>query len=190
MDIEQTDHLNAYFSDIAPPAQAAGPVAPATPVAAGPAPTPQVGRDPAAPTVAAKEPEKPVKPPMKIRSQRIETWVTRYPMPKQPIAVGAIANPNEPADGGLKYQLKNAHCDGMVSVHQDPEDNKKPRGTDILGSRMLIDSTTGRQHSHCVRMGQQTRRSPQRGHVPHRPEDRDRPVAQLRDRSRAAVRSP
>ena len=29
----------------------------------------------------------------------------------------------------------------MVSVHQDPEDPTKPRGTDILGSQMVIDST-------------------------------------------------
>ena len=138
MDIEQTDHLNAYFSDVAPPAPAAGPIAPTTPV--GPAPTPKGVGDPAAPSVAAKEPEKPAKPPMKIRSRTIETWVTRYPMPKQPVAVGAAPNPNEPPDGGLKYQLEKAHCEGMVSVHQDPDDNRKPRGTDILGSRMLIDS--------------------------------------------------
>ena len=77
----------------------------------------------------------------------------------------------------------------MVSVHQDPDDATKPRGTDILGSLMLIDSSPGRQHPDRLRLGQPAGRSPQRGHVAHRPEDRDRPVAQPRHRSRAAVRS-
>ena len=49
--------------------------------------------------------------------------------------------PNGQAEGGTKYQLEKARCEGMVSVHQDADDPTKPRGTDILGSLMLIDST-------------------------------------------------
>lgn len=141
LDIEHADHLNSLFRDIAPPAEPPGPAAPKEP----PNATPKKGpRDPAAPPPAAspkepKEPEKPPKPPMKLRARTIDTWVARYPLPKQPAAPGAA--PNGPDTGGMKYQLEKARCEGMVSVHQDPEDPAKPRGTDILGNLMLIDST-------------------------------------------------
>jgi hypothetical protein len=140
MDIEQTDQLIAYFTDIAPPGQAAGPVEPMAPVApggAGPRNPPEPKAAPAPP-----EPAKPAKPPMKLKARMIDTWVERYPLPNAPATPMAVAAaPNEAANGGMKYQLRKAKCEGMVSVHQDPEDPTKPRGTDILGSLMLIDST-------------------------------------------------
>jgi hypothetical protein len=97
---------------------------------------------------------------MKLRARTIETWMVRYPQPPQP-AVNAkpqaaappmtplAVSPDKPPaasqgnqqTGGMKYQMEKARCEGMVSVHQDPVDATKPRGTDILGSRMLIDST-------------------------------------------------
>ena len=76
---------------------------------------------------------------MKLRARTIDTWVNRYPMPATP-GVQPAPGANESSTGGMKYQMKNAICEGMVSVHQDPDDPAKPRGTDILGSRMLIDS--------------------------------------------------
>jgi len=150
MDIEQSDHLNTLFRDVPPPVE---PPPPAAPVAKGPVNPNQMPMavQPAqpAPTPAPKEPEKP-KPPLKLRARTIETWVVRYPQPKPPgqPAVAAKPTPAKPGaggteqtSGGMKYQLDKARCEGMVSVHQDPADATKPRGTDILGSRMLIDST-------------------------------------------------
>ncbi len=136
MDIEQSDHLNTLFRDVAPVA-APAPVEPKTPPPVNPNPAPP------APTPAPKEPEK-QKPPLKLRARSIETWVARVPQPKLP---GAPAPPkpaaagSQPATPGVKYQMEKTRCEGMVSVHQDPTDATKPRGTDILGSRMLIDST-------------------------------------------------
>lgn len=135
LDIEKCDQLIAYFADAVPVAAVNGPVAPRSP-----APPPaQPAPGPAPKAVAEKEPAKPAKPPMKVRARTIDTWVTRSPAP------GAASPPapagNEPASPALKYQLEKARCEGMVSVHQDPQDVTKPRGTDILGSRMLIDST-------------------------------------------------
>ena len=80
---------------------------------------------------------------MKLKARTIETLVDRFPTPKAAAAPTTPAAPvaaNEPV-AGMKYQLKTARCEGMVSVHQDPEDPTKPRGTDILGNLMLIDST-------------------------------------------------
>jgi hypothetical protein len=140
MDVEQTDHLIAHFEDVSPPEPGAGPAEPqppVTPKADGP-------RKPVEPKAgpAPAEPARPAKPPMKLKARTIETWVARFPAPKagDTPMVPPVA-PNEQAQGGVKYQLKLAHCDGMVSVHQDPEDPTKPRGTDILGSRMVIEST-------------------------------------------------
>ncbi|MCE9566874.1 MAG: hypothetical protein K8U57_33125 [Planctomycetes bacterium] len=144
MDIEQSDHLNTLFRDVPPPAVEPPPVAP---VAKGPV-NPMVAPTPT-PTPAPKEPEKP-KPPLKLRARTIETWVVRYPQPKPPGQPAVAPKPapaqpgargTEQTSGGMKYQLDKARCEGMVSVHQDPADATKPRGTDILGSRMLIDST-------------------------------------------------
>jgi hypothetical protein len=137
MDVEQTDQLVAYFADAASPEpEPVAPSAPASPTAKGP-------RNSAAPQppVAPAEPAKPAKPPLKLRARTIDTWVARHPVPKAPGAPAAPAGANARTDGGMKYQLEKARCEGMVSVHQDPEDPAKPRGTDILGSLMLIDST-------------------------------------------------
>jgi len=140
MDVEQSDQLIAYFIDIAPPEPVAGPVepmSPAAPGAAGPGKPPDPKAVPMAP-----EPPKPAKPPMKLRARTIDTWVERYPTPKTAAApMVPPVGPNEMADSGVKYQLKQARCEGMVSVHQDPDDPTKPRGTDILGSIMHINST-------------------------------------------------
>jgi hypothetical protein len=136
MDIEQADHLNTLFRDVPPPAApvVAAPAAPAAPKPMQP-PVPTPAPTPA----AAPKPAEPQKPPMKLRARTIETWVTRLPAPKS----AAPPKPGAPADsaGGMKYQMEKARCEGNVTVHQDPVDATKPRGTDILGSRMLIDST-------------------------------------------------
>ncbi|MBA4187065.1 MAG: hypothetical protein C0467_03515 [Planctomycetaceae bacterium] len=145
MDIDQSEHLNTLFRDVAPPVAVTAVVAPTSPAAPPKGnpqqPPPQVAAAPVTP--APKAPEK-QKPPMKLRARTIETWVARYPQAKPP--GGPVApKPGEPAatdqTGGMKYQMEKARCEGMVSVHQDPVDATKPRGTDILGSRMIIDST-------------------------------------------------
>jgi hypothetical protein len=132
------------------PPKKGGPVAePVNPVAAPnpPAPNPPAAGDPPA---QPKEPDKP-KPPMKIRARTIDCWVNRYPQPKPPVVAGkqppppppAATGENASASGGMKYELDRAICEGMVVAHQDPDDPSKPRGTDIFGSRMLIDNTLG-----------------------------------------------
>lgn len=169
MDVEQADQLNAWFKDVPPPEPiglaptalspnsnsiprqpAASPKEPRQRVEPRAAPQPMPGvaavnpSNPA-PKEKAKDAEKP-KPPMKLKARSIDTWVVRYPIPKledaTPIAPGT-STPKGNNDRGarLKYQLESAQCEGMVNVHQDPDDPAKPRGTDILGSKMLIDST-------------------------------------------------
>jgi hypothetical protein len=156
LDIEYTETLNSYIRDTSPPADLAGPQPPTSPQqpprAAAPSPQPmQPGApalappaDPGMPAPEPKEPEKP-KPPTKIRARTIDTWVNRYPLPTPPAGSGAAnaktAKPgpnNQQANGGMKYQLEKADCEGMVTVHQDPADSTKPRGTDILGSKLEI----------------------------------------------------
>jgi hypothetical protein len=92
----------------------------------------------------AGQPEKP-KQPTRLRARTVDTWVVRTPAPPAPGTVAALkpAPGQPPAErtGGLKYQMEKARCEGMVTVHQEPADPSKPRGTDILGSVMLIDST-------------------------------------------------
>jgi hypothetical protein len=109
------------------------------PHAAG-SPPPAVAPAPVAPAPDAPEKPKPTKPPLKLKARTIETWVARYPVPASPDP-NRPASPRGPASGSLKYQLEHAHCEGMVSVHQDPDSPTKPRGTDILGSKLLIDGT-------------------------------------------------
>jgi len=135
MDIEQSDHLNTLFRDVPAPEATPAPVAPKTPGPVNPNPTPQ--------PAPVKAPEK-QKPPMKLRARTIETWVARYAQPKvagAPVAPKPGAPGNNQATAGVKYQMEKARCEGTVSVHQDPTDATKPRGTDILGSLMLIEST-------------------------------------------------
>ena len=163
LDIEQAEQFNTLFRDIAPPDSVEPPLA--MPPKAGELPRdakeprdPTLPREPVAPTAPgavdpkaeAAEPAKP-KPPMKLRARTIDAWVVRYPMPKLALPVIPVVavlpvagvDPTEPEErtGGLKYQLEKARCEGMVSAHQDPADPAKPRGTDIIGSLMLIDST-------------------------------------------------
>ncbi|HEV3385078.1 MAG TPA: hypothetical protein VG097_09690, partial [Gemmata sp.] len=165
LDIDHTDQLTVQFHDIpAPepvtpvPAPAPKSPSPMSNQVAGnpdassnrpldPMPQQQPAAPPAAPDASPepKEPEKP-KPPMKVRARTIDAWVNRYPQPKPPAAPGAKPAPNAPGEnaaggGGMKNQLEKALCEGMVVAHQEPDDPSKPEGTDILGSRMLIDST-------------------------------------------------
>lgn len=143
MDIEQADHLNTLFRDAVPPA----PPVVTSPAPAAPAPASAQPKPMQPPVPAPAQPQQPAekpKPPMKLRARSIETWVVRAPAPKVPgAAPAAQPKPGEPADrsGGMKYQMEKARCEGNVTVHQDPVDATKPRGTDILGSRMLIDSS-------------------------------------------------
>jgi hypothetical protein len=143
LDIEHAEHLNTFIRDVPPPTQTAGPVAPVSPDAPPlPKNPPAVAAVPKEP--APKQPEK-AKPPTKLRARTVDTWVVRFPTPK-PAATVTLkpAQPGAPPSdqsAGLKYQMEKARCEGMVSVHQDPADASKPRGTDILGSLMLIDSS-------------------------------------------------
>ncbi|QJW93332.1 hypothetical protein [Frigoriglobus tundricola] len=82
---------------------------------------------------------------MKIYAKTIDTWVTRTPVPPEPLKPGdkAPGKPGEPPAPGVKYQLDRAHCedDTEVVVHQDPTDPTKPRGVDILGRVLIIDGS-------------------------------------------------
>jgi hypothetical protein len=142
LDIEYTETLNSYIRDTSPPTELAGPQPPTSPQKPPQALAPPA--DPGMPAPEPKEPEKP-KPPTKIRARTIDTWVSRYPLPTPPAGAGAASAKapkpgpnNEQANGGMKYQLEKADCEGMVTVHQDPADATKPRGTDILGSKLEI----------------------------------------------------
>jgi hypothetical protein len=154
LDIEYTETLNTYITDTSPPAELAGPQPPTSPQAAAPSPQPKdpgaqalaPPADPGMPAPEPKEPEKP-KPPTKVRARTIDTRVNRYPLPTPAGAATASAKTakpgpnNQQTNGGMKYQLEKADCEGMVTVHQDPADATKPRGTDILGSKLEIFSS-------------------------------------------------
>ena len=90
MDVEQTDQLIAYFADVAPPEPVTGPAAPVVPMAPGTIPPRDLS---APPPMPMNEPAKPRKPPMKLRARTIETWVDRYPLPKNPGAHRATCWP-------------------------------------------------------------------------------------------------
>jgi hypothetical protein len=142
LDIEQSDHLTTWFREGAPRVAAVAPPVSPSPEPQAPAATSPRPKEPVAPVAVGKEPqpkpaEKP-KPPTKLRARTIDTWVVRQPAAEAP---GAAASPNERTAVGVKYQLENARCDGMVTVHQDPADATKPRGTDIIGSLMLIEGS-------------------------------------------------
>jgi hypothetical protein len=134
--------------DLGPPVNPAAPPGSAPGVAAlPPAPAAPAGPDAAQPggPLQPKEPEKP-KPPMQVWARTIDSIVGRYPQPKTapgeaPVAAAPpAAGEKGTTSGGVKYQLKSARCEGMVTAHQDPDDPAKPRGTDIHGSLMIIDS--------------------------------------------------
>lgn len=102
----------------------------------------------------------PKKPPLKLRARTIDTWLVRSPELLSPAGTKGPSPPAaRPTDFALqkagtnpfpgaasekityKYTLERARCEGMVSVHQDPPDPSKVRGTDISGSLLLIDHT-------------------------------------------------
>ncbi|MCX8140410.1 MAG: hypothetical protein N3E46_12085 [Gemmataceae bacterium] len=104
--------------------------------------------------------QSPRKPPLKLRARTIDTWLARTPerLPASgtkgpsPLVAPPAASPpqktsaNPPLGAAsekitYKYTLERARCEGMVSVHQDPADPSKVRGTDIRGSLLLIDHT-------------------------------------------------
>ncbi len=146
VEVEQAEFLTVMFRDGAPPAQVA--VAPATPM--GPLTEPMGGvpmpvvepKNPLANPVAEKPKEKP-KPPLRLKARVIDTWVVRYPVPKSVAKEPTAKEPGEKpvVSTSLKYEMEKARCEGQVVVHQDPEDPEQPRGTDILGSTLLIDSS-------------------------------------------------
>lgn len=138
-DIDEADILNVFFAEgklplvakVEPPA----PVKPQTePKVAGVAPPPPVvpPAPPVAPAVAGAKP----KPPYKIRAKTIDTWLTRVPVPLK-----APPKPGDPPADNMKYQLDRARCEDNVTVHQDPADATKPRGTDIIGRLLHIDGS-------------------------------------------------
>jgi hypothetical protein len=141
LDVEQAEHLNVMFHDVAPPPQPkppeAGPMAPAAPTG------PPMGPQPPA-EQPKEEPKKP-KPPMKLRARVVDTWVVRYPVEprdakKDPKAEGE-PKADPAARASMRYELKSAQCDGQVVVHQDPADPEKPRGVDILAQTLIIEHT-------------------------------------------------
>ncbi|MBM3979464.1 MAG: hypothetical protein FJ304_04125 [Planctomycetes bacterium] len=135
-DIDETELLNVFFSE----PKGGGPV---VPVPARPAPTPVPA---VAPKIAAAPPLTPPtqvavpkeqekgKPPYKLRARTINAWLTRVPAPPR----AETPKADEPA---MKYQFDRARCEDNVSVHQDPVDRTKPRGTDVLGRLLLIDGS-------------------------------------------------
>ncbi len=130
LDIEQAEYLSTLIRDITP-AVAVAPTAPATPA-------PPPAQEP--PKPAPVKPKAPTKPPMRLRARSIESWVVRAPANSAGAAPATTAT-NERASGGAKYQMEKVRCEGTVTVHQDPADPTKPRGTDILGSLLLIDGS-------------------------------------------------
>lgn len=155
LDIDHTDRLIALFQDVTPsepgvpnpmaPGKNDAVTQPKEPVNPNVPLSPPMVPDAAPPP---KEPEKP-KPPMKIKARTIDAWVYRYPLPKPPGAPNTPPPPPTPGEnaspggGGMKYELERAVCEGMVFAHQDPDDPAKERGTDIIGSRLLINNTLG-----------------------------------------------
>ena len=147
-DIDDADYLTVHFRDpppapvavaLAPPKLPVSPGVPAPPLPGPmpPVPGPAPPVPPKLPEPVAKAPE-PLKPPHKIRAKTMEMWVTRLPVAPAP----APLKPGEaPAAAGAKYQLDRARCEDNVTVHQDPIDPAKPRGTDILGRLLLIDGS-------------------------------------------------
>ena len=101
------------------------------------------------------------KPPLRLRARTIDTWLIRRVEILPPVRpngqTAAVGRPGSyppqrvsgsppsdvvpPLKTIYRYTLERARCEGMVSVHQDPADPSKIRGTDIRGSLLLIDQT-------------------------------------------------
>ncbi|MFO0803912.1 MAG: hypothetical protein U0791_12430 [Gemmataceae bacterium] len=126
LEIEQSDSLNVLFRDGIAPLQPMA-VAAATPVAAAPQPGPPM---PMIPAVTPIEPVK-AKQPLKLRARTVDTWMVRYP-----------ATAAQSADGGMKYELDKARCEGNVFVTQEPsEPGPDKRGLEVRGHTLLADHT-------------------------------------------------
>ena len=139
--IHNTDQLNVWFRDVPPPP----PEHPPAPVAkVGPAPAAAPAPGPTAePPLAGKSPEKKDEPqkgkyPVHLTARVIESWVVRYPQ----AASVAKPDPGQAQSPSLRYELEKARCEDRVVVHQDPEDPlKNPRGLDVAGTKLNIDSS-------------------------------------------------
>lgn len=151
LDIERAEHLNVLFRDVPPPPEPKAPPKPAAPVipppaTAAPNPNPVASAPPPAPP--PPEPARP-KPPMKLTARVVDTDVVRYPVKKVPDpkaakpapAVGGRPAANPAPETALKYEMRTAQCKGGVVVHQDPDSPEKPRGVDIIGSDLLIQTS-------------------------------------------------
>lgn len=146
--VRDTDQLTVWFRDAAPPVAVAAVGEPKSsapnPLVPPPAPPvpPATPPDPLADPKAAKPPEKP-KPPVFLSARVIETWVARSPGVPAPVATvpPSPAVPAKPAEPALKYELERARCEDRVTVHQDPADSTKARGTDIFGAKLNLDQS-------------------------------------------------
>ena len=143
MDIEQTDHLIAYFTDVCASRAGAGAGRADASGDAREAAGPRKPVDSRSPGPRPKEPAKPAQAAHETQGAHHRHLGGAVPGPEGGRRAHGSSRGAERAGAaaGVKYQLEKAHCEGMVSVHQDPEDPTKPRGTDILGSLMIIDST-------------------------------------------------
>ncbi len=141
--INNTDQLNVWFRDVPPPPQdpPPAPVAKTNPARAA---APVAGPT-AEPPLAGKAAEKKAEPdkakhPVHLAARVIESWVVRYPQ-KNPAAKPDPAKGNA-EQTTLRYELEKARCEDRVVVHQDPDDPlKNPRGLDIAGAKLNLDST-------------------------------------------------
>ncbi len=140
--VRDTDQLTVWFRDATPPPAPQPPIE-SKPADAKPPTAPTVAKSPAPqPVVPGTEPKKEgkPKPPVFLSARIIESWVARYPT-----AAGtpptADATPAKPAGSGLKYELERARCEDRVTVHQDPTDSTKTRGTDIFGAKLNLEQS-------------------------------------------------
>jgi hypothetical protein len=141
--IRETDQLTVWFRDANPPPAAkpeppAASTKPATPPAPAKSPVPQ----PVAPGSDPKKEEK-AKPPVFLSARVIESWVARTPTPAEPPTPSATGSTvaAKPASPAVKYELERARCEDRVTVHQDPADSTKSRGTDIFGAKLNLDQS-------------------------------------------------
>jgi hypothetical protein len=142
--IHNTDQLNVWFRDVPPPPSETppAPVAKVDPKL----PAAPVGGPTAEPPLAGKPPEKKDEPhkakhPVHLSARVIESWVVRYPQ-KVAVSKPDPENPAKAEQTRLRYELEKARCEDRVVVHQDPDDPlKNPRGLDITGNKLNLDST-------------------------------------------------
>lgn len=140
--IRETDQLTVWFRDASPP-----PVAKVEPPTTPTKPTPPKSSvpQPIAPGSEPKKEEKEkAKPPVFLSARVIESWVARTPGPVEPPpppAPGATVAAKPASPAAVKYELERARCEDRVTVHQDPADSTKSRGTDIFGAKLNLDQS-------------------------------------------------